>query len=985
MKTTLIPWMICIALLFVQRMSSPGTPAVFIEAEDFEPGNSEWQALKAGDNYYHATFANTFLSRKAFLGAPEQCDRAVAAHEVHVPAPGRYLALVRYEAVYRFETQFRLRIEQNGRTLLDRLYGARENLKIWAFGNKLTNEVSWDWGASENIVWEGHDAFVDLEEGRARVMLIAERQPEPAARRNIDLVMLTGDHADVRRRIDKEAYLPLDGLLTQAGDLFLKLHVSEASSPVTVQIPNGVEHSPYWVHLREWQPKQVKAAAGQSSDWVEVGSLLDSLNDGQWHLSAKGEGPLRFSLEFGVPSGNGIIETIRRFDELTGGVTLAYDADTRRSRRIRSTDEVLYDLVDFLKQRPVRGKRPKQTLIYGYTFPPRPEDPKYTAALSEFVEMIGATALGSGRVEELPDAGLVRGYVDVRDLSLEQLEKFCAKLKAEGKAEKIAVVSLGDEITLRMPSRNIDGEFRAWLQGQGIRPSDLLEEGEDWERISYQPGRENAREHPAVFYYSNLFRYRYGIRAQKAFTDILRRELPNAGIGANFSPHHGTFYLGETYQWISLFREDGMTMPWSEDYIFQVPVGTPQMNFLLLDLFRAGLKGRPDRKIHFYVMPHWPGTTPAMWRRQFYGDVAHGAKVFNLFEFRPVQAAYTENHVSLPEMYQEVRRAFHELGLFEEIIQDGQVRPGEAALWFSETGDIWNNNRLPFEMGKRTLCIAIRHQQVPMDVVVEGDALAAYKILFLADQNVSQAAARSIAEWVRRGGRLFATAGAGMFDEFNRPNTVLRELFGVEQTALEEKQALRFEKQDLPFAEPIEQVTWNRRSFPVFGAVSHVEARSGKVLGRFADGSPAITLRAAGKGRALYCGFLPGLSYFKPALPLRPVDRGSRDDAYCHFIPTEFDPAISELMGLLIDFEKPVVCSEPLVATTMIDSRYGTLIPLNNWSAGPVRGLEVEIRVPVPLDDVSLASGNPLKQRRGKNGQAIFTLDLDIADALILR
>jgi len=41
-------------------------------------------------------------------------------------------------------------------------------------------------------------------------------------------------------------------------------------------------------------------------------------------------------------------------------------------------------------------------------------------------------------------------------------------------------------------------------------------------------------------------------------------------------------------------------------------------------------------------------------------------KIVNLFEFRPVQAAYTENHVDQPEMYREVRRAFHELGTFEE-------------------------------------------------------------------------------------------------------------------------------------------------------------------------------------------------------------------------------------------------------------------------------------------------------------------------------
>src|SRR5687767_13669560 len=78
----------------------PGQPVVPVsdttivaEAEEFhidKPGG--WKAKAWGENYYCATFANSFLSRKAFLGAPEQCDRSTAAIEVMVPKAGRYLA-----------------------------------------------------------------------------------------------------------------------------------------------------------------------------------------------------------------------------------------------------------------------------------------------------------------------------------------------------------------------------------------------------------------------------------------------------------------------------------------------------------------------------------------------------------------------------------------------------------------------------------------------------------------------------------------------------------------------------------------------------------------------------------------------------------------------------------------------------------------------------------------------------------------------------
>ena len=54
------------------------------------------------------------------------------------------------------------RQHQNLRTENGRVYGARDNRKVWAFRNKLKTEVAWPWGAVENVVWEGHDAAVQL-------------------------------------------------------------------------------------------------------------------------------------------------------------------------------------------------------------------------------------------------------------------------------------------------------------------------------------------------------------------------------------------------------------------------------------------------------------------------------------------------------------------------------------------------------------------------------------------------------------------------------------------------------------------------------------------------------------------------------------------------------------------------------------------------------------------------------------------------------
>jgi hypothetical protein len=535
------------------RGSAPVAPlsdtTVIAEAEEFNPEGPGWRPLPFGTNYYAASFANSFLSRKAYLSAEPQAQ-GTAAIQVQVPKAGKYLCLVRYEACYRFETQFRVIVEQAGRKKLDRLFGARDNLRIWAFREKLKKEVAWSWGAGENVVWEGHDAFAELDAGPATITLVAGNQPEPAARRNVDLIMLTSDIAQVQMRIDKENYLPLDGMLTQAGDVLMKL-TNKGAADLKLTIPNGTEHSPYWVHLRDWKPKTLAAKPGQTTDWFEVGSLLDTLSDGQWELKTD-SAAAKYDLEFGLKSAAGAVEPIRRFDGLSGTVVLAYDGDTRYTRRIRLADEVLYELVDYLKKQPVGGAAPKRTLIYGYTFAAKPHDAKYTAALNEFLRLMGATALGRDSTDELGGDGLIRGYIDVRGVPTPKLEEYCKKLG--DRAAKIAVVSLGDEIGLSAPPATDHQGFRAWLQTQKLRPPDVDPAAASWEQLNYSPGPETAKAKPGLYYWSKIYGYRHGIAELKARTDILKRYLPNAGIGANFSPHHAHMYLGDTHHWISLFR-----------------------------------------------------------------------------------------------------------------------------------------------------------------------------------------------------------------------------------------------------------------------------------------------------------------------------------------------------------------------------------------------------------------------------------------------
>jgi hypothetical protein len=924
------------------------------EAEEFAVEAPGWVAKPWGENAYAATFANTFLSRKAFLGAAATGPTARARIAIAVKDAGRYLVLVRYEAAYRFETRFRVQIEQAGKRIFDRVYGARDNTKVWAFGERLQKEVAWGWGAVENVVWEGHDAFVELTAGPATVFLVAEPQPGDAAPRNVDLALLTRDIEGVRRRIETEGYLPLDGLLTQSGDVWLRA-TNPGPAPVTLsslRLYGGPfqQHSPYWVHQRNWKPLRVTLEPGTTSGWIEVGSTMDSLNDGQWGFETSG--PCR--IELGVRTATLQIETVRTF-ALDGKLPLVGLADSRYSRRVPLPDELAEALLAPLRALRPPGRLPKRTPVYG------------TTALPELAQLLALSPIsGEG-------TGL-HAYVDWRGKSPAELETLCQGLDAKRRAE-IAVVSLGDEIGLASGGPVDAAAFDAYLRSQGVEPSEVPAAG------------------PPRHYWSERFRHAEGLRLVKQHTDVLRRYLPNAGIGANFSPHGGPerAYLGEVFQWVSCFREDCMTLPWSEDYAWQIPVATPQMSEISLDLLRAGTRGKPEERLLFYVMPHTPGNTPRMWRRMFHAALAHGMRAVDLFEVNPVWAAYTENHTSDPEMYAEIRRTLHQLGAYEDLVHAGRLEPAQTGLWFSETSDIWRDNGGSFGAAKRTLYLTVRHAQVPLDVVVEADAgdrtLASYRVLYLTDRHVSRTAARAIVAWVRDGGTLVATAAAGSRDEYDRANDTMRPLLPVDVTLEAPPEAqIGFEKQDLPFARPLETVSGAAGSFPVFGAIARVPADGSLVNGAFSDSSPAILERRVGRGRVVYLAFLPGLSYFSPALPRRPVDRGTRDAAMAHFLPTRFDEAVGRVVtGPLQDLRRTVSTSQRNVEATVIRSPAGLLVPLINWSSEPVNALQVTLAALPEGLRASRASGGGVRLARDEAGATVSIERLDAADVIVLR
>ena len=382
-----------------------------------------------------------------------------------------------------------------------------------------------------------------------------------------------------------------------------------------------------------------------------------------------------------------------------------------------------------------------------------------------------------------------------------------------------------------------------------------------------------------------------------------------------------------------------------------------------------------------YVMPMFPGNTPKMLRRQAYMDLAHGVKAINWWpalteeayampgcavDYRPVG-----NH-STGAMFKAMRKIMMEVPTFDDIIWDGhRATHAEVAIVFSETADIWGaadaeqfyhtvtnmGQRSAFApsggtkgtpgVGRQLLFIALRHAQIPVDIVLEEDIIAGeigrYQTVFLADTHLSQAAGRALWNYVDNGGTLYG-CGAGLpRDEFNQTgygvgvNSKLTELYGVEETgpvltgSRGANSSIALAKMDIPWAEQLDTVIVTdesgvNHSLAVIGTKSTfrptfaVGPDSGTIHAVYSsDGSPAVVSHKVGKGTVVFSGVMPGMLYFAGAYPKRPVDRGANDD---DFVPLH---SISHSIRLLVVFV--LKCCAVMAAGQNAGSLYSNGVP----------------------------------------------------------
>jgi len=594
------------------------------------------------------------------------------------------------------------------------------------------------------------------------------------------------------------------------------------------------------------------------------------------------------------------------------------------------------------------------------------------------------------------------------------------QIKAGLTADQIAYAMLMDEPTgqsaavLANDQPSIDA-FRAWLKGKGLTPADLLVSS--WDEV--KPVVETSRSNfPALHYYTQQFRTvalgQYLALLKDMIHENWKADFP---VNVNFSDgavYYGNFY-GQGVDYFALLRETNQNAIWSEDWSNR---GSTYHNATYnVELMRAAAREKGQHLGQHLIV--YAGRKGYDIRLKAVSEVARGVKVFDSYAYGPVWAGHDrsawQKNTSLWNDHASVIR---EIGAVEDLLMPAMPKPAQVAILYSSASDAWTlgvDNAPGFE--RMHTWLALTHAQIPVDIVhelqVENGLLEGYKVAYLNTPNITVGAAQKLADWVRNGGVLILTAGAGQFDEYNRPIDTLDKLLPFKRNNAQKIQPFLGAGRDLINLRPSGVVTVGQSKVNLVSTKQTFEnvRPAGQVIvtGRFEDGSPASVTVGVGKGRIIAQGFMPALDYIRQALQAR-IDAGQKDDEQAQpddnqgipgeeailtlkpneksYNPWQYPEAVRQTITSPVTQAKlnlPIRCSVPLVDAVYMICDEGVVVPLANYTLEPIKSMTLELAVDKPIKEVRSVHQGVLEYTRVGSSHIRVTLPLDCTDFVTIQ
>jgi hypothetical protein len=969
---------------------------VVAEGEFFRPQGPGWAVTPMDDSYASHSYGGMWLTHGACLGAAADSQDEVAVQTVTIPAAGPYRVWSKYQAPPYFNYLHRVEVHQGGRKVFEHVYGKRGIDRLWSFSGQ-SDELWWFWGVDHDAA-ESPKITVPLAAGPAEIRLVTVSNPAPAGKRFIDFVVLTTEPEDTYQGFKPYGVgspFTLEALAQSR--VFVRFR-NNAAAPATLQLRTPTGHyQPNYAGRSTEMPEAGPVPSGQWSPWVNIGPFCRLVHD---------EGIIAT-----LPGATGLVEIEAARDaagrepagavKIPSGETFVVPLDIpwNKQKTIFSSQSRAEELTRLAKtawRTRNGGRKPQSILYYGlFNDLERP----WVAGLKD--------ALGYNTL--LPDGyqhAAVDGYHQ-HCHNPDELTRYVATLSdAQKKAFK--VMSFGDEIHLGeidWADPAMQAKFTAWLVARGVTAADLG--GLDPRAARLADRSANRR----LGWYAQAFNEEERFGFYRELTAQARALLgPQVETGANYSPHGMPMYYGPIYQWIDIFKHGGMTMYWAEDYVFSVPM-PPQIISWMLATVRCGVKYR-QQKVHFYVMPHSPGQRADFLRRSMIYAPGAGVNHVDNFWVGPPER-HTENFVAWgsTETYRAIHESIFDTAEAEPLLTGATVRPGRVAILLSKATD--HNERLAQipkakdalmatcknapatvqqTLGRveaQMLYLALLHGQHRVDLVTEDDVavdgiLAKYDVLHVAGEWIDHRLPAKLEAWVKNGGVLYASGGLGICNEFNEADPALLKLLGIASVETSKNLAVIRPVLELPVAPPIGAIAFGGGTIPAVGLKQVLVPTDATVLGTWADGRPAVTVRELGQGKAFAVGTLAGCAYLRTALSVQPFPRGGN---LCPITPTSFDPAAGKLARLGVDAKpiaEPAVCGNPFVEAIVMDGPAGSVVTLANWTAEPIANLSVKVRLPAKPKEVRSVQAGKAVPAEFEDGVLTLTTDLEWADHILL-
>lgn len=995
---------------------------IFVEAETFRPSSPGWTVAENAQTRQ--------ASRAKSLWGANGPGEAVAVHNLTLSKAGRYRIWVRYLYVGAWRGPFRLAVSANDRELAAEVFDLSAD----------PQQADWEY------VWKSVEA--NLPAGEVTLTLAKHEQKNCVGYvRHVDCLLLTTDLELTPNHIP---YGPQTWLRVTLGEGYER--------PVYMHLFADHYRAPWYAHFALARdglhaalapPADQKLTSGQSTAWCNLTPTIYQDSGAALNLSVRytyheKASRLRAKLEFGrsASAADTQVQTVKTFniDAKPNGVVIIAPPDLEspenlaRLQRDRDFAEATGRRADAFDW-PTHGQLPEKipflvsANLGGYDLP---VDAAVRAREQKTLDYFGFNG-GHER--------LLHGLWYMHDGSYcrPDLEKMQARAAQEADAfrqsgrkwEELAAFMLMDEptgqpaaFTARDPAYR--ERFRQWLQEKGLTPQELLVN--TWDDV--RPVAETDRhQFPALHYYTQLFR----TRALGDFMAVQRqileaaygRSLPTLVNLSDGAVYHANFF-SQGVDYFELLDDDRQNAIWGEDWANNA--STYQCSAYNVDLMRAAARKR-GQTIGHHLIAH-AGRTAWDIKTKAVSETTRGVRLWMNFAYGPSWGSHeggppwrTHLWYAHPELWRANAEITREIGAVEDWLLTARPSTADVAILYSSSSDAWTlGDNLAYGFDRMHTWLALAHAQTPVDIVPEREVadgrLDHYQVCYLSGPNLTRAAAEKLRSWIEAGGTLWLTAGAAERDEFNRPLDTLTSLLPATRGALQTHDRYQSAGRFLVHLPTRQTVAWGEASLEALSVTQPLTARDGaEVLARFEEGHPAVIAGRAGQGRVIVSGFLPGLSYIKPALADRlPLEQqaqakhakapanadqpeatsasaataaldedsaGDDDRLTRSYNPWRYPAAIRERLLTpvrLTQIAPPLICDTPLVDAVALPCDQGVLVALANYTLRPQERITLELSTEQPVARITSVRHGELDYEQPTPTLVRWTMPLDASD-----